>query len=100
MNPSRTQSSAIIYFDLPNFRRYQIATFEPRSGLSPESLADIRDRDSRWLGCRRAVGQAGAEISSTHVACEHLHTLKQEIERPVSSKRSSTMPIVSGPTTS
>src|SRR5260370_40795383 len=100
MNPSRTQSSAIIYFDLPNFRRYQIATFEPRSGLSPESLADIRDRDSRWLGCRRAVGQAGAETSWTKEGGAHRQTRKPEIGRHFSKKRANSMPIDSAPTSS
>ncbi len=48
MNPSRTGSSAIIYFDLAELRRYQIATLEPRS--EPPAFALIRVRVSALKG--------------------------------------------------
>jgi len=32
-----------VYFELPDLRRYQIATFEPQSGMNCRRLVDIRD---------------------------------------------------------
>ena len=38
MNASRTGSSATVYFELPNLRRYQIPTFEPNDQEEPRRL--------------------------------------------------------------
>jgi hypothetical protein len=37
MNASRTGSSATVYFELRDLHRFQIATFEPRSGMRPRA---------------------------------------------------------------
>jgi hypothetical protein len=51
MNASRTRRSATIYFELPDLRRYRIAVFEPRSGMSPRRLG--------WADADRAAQAAG-----------------------------------------
>src|SRR5712691_4493520 len=72
MNPSRTGSSAIIYCELPDLRRYQIATFEPRLVSRPSRGSISVEADQpptrpllkEYLG--RATGRS--ELPARHFA--------------------------------